>query len=76
MKQSKIKKAIWYAILCGVSATMPEIVAALLNAGAITEVPWFEIVDHQSITFIVAALGGAGLGTGKAAMQNRQPVTP
>ena len=74
MKQSKLKKAIWYAIMCGVSATMPEIVAALLNAGAISQVSWGTMLDQQAVTFVVAALGGAGLGVGKASIQNRQPV--
>ena len=76
MKQSAIKKAIWYACMCGVSATMPEIVAALLGAGAISEVPWLEMLDQQSITFLVAAIGGAGIGTGKAKFQNRSPDAP
>ena len=71
MKQSKLKKAVWYAILCGVSAAMPEIVQALLNAGAISHVDWGTMLDEQAITFIVAALGGAGLGAGKASVQNR-----
>jgi hypothetical protein len=71
MKIAMLKKALWYALLTGVSAAMPEILAEFSKASALSEIPWMEILDAKGVVFLVAALGGLGIGGIKAGVQGR-----
>jgi hypothetical protein len=71
MKTSVVRKAVWYAILCGLSAMMPEVIAAVSSAEAISQIPWMEILDQKGVMFVTAALSGLGIGGAKAGFQGR-----